>query len=106
MSFSDAFDMLFSLNHDMEKILSTSLPSRTIADSKSLFDIFTKAIWTTKKRLVNDIQTVKDALKSFEITNVVLVGSDWNIADALMKDKSNSIVINSLRNERPELPIN
>lgn len=52
---------------------------------QSLFEFVSKATRTTVKRLTVDLQTVKDAYKSFEVNDVVFVRSENKIADALIK---------------------
>lgn len=105
MAFADAFDMAYTLKFDLQKILGKELPLRMLTDNKSLFDVLTKATSTTEKRLMIDIQTVRDAYRSFEVNDVALVRSEFNIADALTKCKSQSIMIDTIRNGRLDHPI-
>lgn len=47
-----------------------------------------------------DIQTVRDAYQSFKVTDVALVRSEFNIADALTKDKAQFILRKSVMNRK------
>lgn len=105
MAFADTFDMFFTLRHDLEKITSCKLPKRMMTDSKSLFDVLTKTTMTTKKRLIIDLQTVKNAYASFEVSDVALLLSKFNIADALTKVKTNSILLNTIKSKKIDHPI-
>lgn len=48
-----------------------------------------------KKKLMIDLQTVKDAYQSLDVTNVALARSEYNIADSLIASISNYIMIGS-----------
>lgn len=67
-----------------------------ITDSECFFGALTKAAYTIEKRLIINTQTAKHAYRSLEITNVALVKLEKNIADALAKSESSSIIIDSI----------
>ena len=61
-------------------------------DSKSLFDIITKCSNTSERRLMIDLQAVRDAYQSYEISNVGFLRGPNNPADALTKaNKCNAL---------------
>lgn len=63
-----------------------------LTDSLSLFDVVTKATVTTEKRLMIDIQVVKDSYHRNEIEHISFIRSEYNPADALTKVRPNSIL--------------
>lgn len=76
-----------------------------ITHSTSLFHILTKATCTTEKGLIIDIQTVNNASQSFKVIDVTPVCSEYNIADALTKDKAHSFMKESFVNGKQDHPL-
>lgn len=60
-----------------------------MTDSQSLFDVLKKATYTVEKMPVIDLPTINDACKTFKISDDALVESEYNVADALVKPKTN-----------------
>lgn len=50
--------------------------------------------------LMVDSQSVNDAYKNFEASNVFFIRSNLREADALTKFKTNTILLNTIENER------
>ena len=54
-------------------------------DSKSLFDVITKSSQTQERRLMIDLQAVRNAYTTHEISNVGFLRSEENPADGMTK---------------------
>ena len=67
MAFADAFDMAFAIRYDLSRMMNSHVPITALTDSLSLFDVITKATIPTEKRLMVDLQTVKESYKKEEI---------------------------------------
>lgn len=65
--------------------------------SLSLFDVLNKATVTTEKRLMIDIQTVKDSYHNKENNNVAFILTEKNLADPFEKLNANICLMNALR---------
>lgn len=85
MALADAFDISFTLKHDFVRMDCFNITLKMTTDSLSLFDVLTRSSCTTRNRLVIDIQRVKDAYSSFELNDVALIKSWFNIAYYLTK---------------------
>lgn len=84
-AFADAFDAAYATQKDLELMLNRRIPLQMFTDSKSLFDVITKCSITAEKRLMIDITSVRNAFNAHEISNVGLVRSENNPADAFTK---------------------
>ena len=87
MAFAEAFDAAFILKTDLQEVLYQPVPLDMLTDSKSLFDVITKNSSTTEKRLMIDIASARESYGRLEISNIGLVRSEHNIADAMTKPK-------------------
>ena len=105
MAFADAFDMSLVIKHDLQNITGKFVPLSMFTDSLSLFDVLTRAKTTTEKRLMIDLQTVKDSYDKKEIESVSFVRSEYNVADALTKVKKASTLIEVMRTGKIDHPI-
>lgn len=92
MAFADSFHVTFMHRKELEIVLGTHIPGSIVTDSMWLFDIFTKAARTTRKRLTIDLQTVRDTNKAFGVNDVGLVKPEHSISDALTNLKTQSIL--------------
>lgn len=72
-AFEDSFDASYTIKRDLELTLKRPVCLNIFTDSKSLFDIITKCSSTTEKRLLIDIQTVREAYERFEFSDVGFV---------------------------------
>lgn len=73
MVLTDSPDMAYILEHVLTITQKIHISLSMVADSQSLFDLFTKATTcTTVNRLMIDFQTVKVAYKSSHVKNVTL----------------------------------
>lgn len=57
MAFSDAFDIAFNIERDIEDIMKYYIPVSMHTDSSSLFNDLTKSYTTRRKLLMINLQT-------------------------------------------------
>lgn len=76
-----------------------------VTNCKLLFGVPTKATCRTEKIVKNDLQTESDVFKSFEVCNVVLVNSKYEIADALKMVETHSKLIDVILQGKIKQPI-
>ena len=105
MAFADSFDSAFIIKHDIERALGRSLPLLMLTDSQALFDVLTRARYTTEKRLMIDIAAARQAYSSKEIDNIALIESQYNPADGLTKVKHNEALNRLLTTARLDHPV-
>lgn len=100
MAFADAFDMEFSLEHDFETMRKVPIFLNMTTDSKSLFDVIARTSITTGKRLKIDLQNAKDVYAPFEVNDVALMRSEYNIANALTMAERKCVLFDTISNEK------
>ncbi len=83
--FLRGFDNAYIIKHDLERILNSRIPPSMYTDSKQIFDVVTRASYTTEKRLAIDISAAREAYNRGEISNVGLFAEDDNPPDGLTK---------------------
>lgn len=105
MAFADAFDMAYTIKYDLQHIIQNRVRLHMLTDSLSLFDVLTRNHVTTEKRLMIDLKNVTNAYHSKEIDDIAFVRSEFNIADALTKTKSQEFLIKTLTKNKLEHPI-
>ena len=54
-------------------------------DSTNIFDVITGASYTTEKRLMIDVASIREAYNSYEISTVGLISGELNTADGLIR---------------------
>ena len=86
IAFADMFDIAVALAADLTTMLGLQIPVQLLTDSKCLFDVISKGIRTSEKRIMIDITAARNAFKSTVISDIGLVRSADNIADGLTKD--------------------
>lgn len=104
-AFSAGFDRGFILQYDLQTIYKRAIPLHMMTDSLQLFDVITKGSATTEKRLMIDVAAARESYNKYEISNVGLVASDYNIADALTKEKCNPALEELLRTGKDMNPV-
>ena len=67
----------------MERMLGENIPMIMLTDSKQLFDILVRAKRTAERRLMVDISAAREAYNDEVISNIALIRSEFNLADAL-----------------------
>jgi hypothetical protein len=105
LAFADAFDYAFTLRHDLEHMLGRSIPLSMLTDSKSLFDVISKSSTTLERRLMIDIAVSREAYNTQELSDIGLVRSEYNPADAFTKAGNCRILDNILRTGRLDHPV-
>jgi hypothetical protein len=103
--FSDAFDHASILKNDLQRILGREVPLLMLTDSKLLFDVITGNKYTTEKRLMADIASIWDAYKDRTISNIALIRSEHNAADAMPKIAQNAALQEILHTHRVSHPL-
>ena len=93
LAFANGFDISYAIQADLGRILRTEPPIVIITDSEILFNILTRRRLTTERRMMVDLLATRNAYANQEISNILLIPSEFNPADALTKLKHN----NSLR---------
>ena len=84
-AFADAFDYAYTMKHDLENITGRTVPLKMFTDSKSLFDIITKSFSTTERRIMIDVQAVRNGYDKREISDIGFIRPHSNPADAFTK---------------------
>lgn len=80
------FEVAYSIAYDIQKILGRSVTVTVLPDSESLFKSLVESSTKAEKRLTIDIRDAREAFKKREITNIVWIRSDSNIANELTKE--------------------
>lgn len=73
MAFADAFDQGFVIKKHLKIILQRNVTIEVFTDSLSLFNIITKSIDPTKKRLLIDLKCAKNAYESGDIELIYFI---------------------------------
>jgi hypothetical protein len=89
MAFAYTFDASFALKHDLGSMIGKPIPLLLLTDSRPLFDILVCAKCTTEKRLMIGIAAAREGFNRRDITNVCLIRSEHNVANAMTKLNSN-----------------
>lgn len=89
LALADAFDTAIVLQHDIELILKRTVPILLLTDSQSLFAVLTTYSHTAERRLMLDLETLREAYTSKVIAKIGLIASERNAADAMTKLKAN-----------------
>ncbi|CDF36525.1 unnamed protein product [Chondrus crispus] len=104
-AFASGFDRAFILRHDLETIFKVKIPLHMLTDSLQMFDVITKGSSTTEKRLMIDIASARECYNRQEISHVVLVSSEHNIADGLTKETPNNALENLMNSDYDRNPV-
>lgn len=73
IALADAFDNVFLLQHDLQRILGKPVPILVMTDSKLLFDVITGNRTTSEARQMVDVAAVREAYNQQIIPNVALI---------------------------------
>lgn len=101
----DAFDNAFVIKHDVQRMIGSRVPLLMLTDSKCLFDVITGSRYTSEKRLMIDLEALREAYKRRDIDNIGLINSADNAADSLTKLKANSALLRLMTQERVDHPL-
>lgn len=102
VAFSDAFDNAFIILHDLEHMLGCTIPILMQTDSEKLFNVLTRAKYTTERRLMVDISAARGAHSDRLISNIGLIASAVNPADGLTKINGNGALQHLMHTHRLE----
>lgn len=97
LAFISGCDSAFLLRHDTPIMLGTKIPIIILTDSNQVFDVLTRAKYTTEKRLMVDIAAARQAYNERIISNIGLIRSEYNLAGSLTKSDGNKAIINVLQ---------
>ena len=81
-SLADGVDYALAIRSDLQQIVDQHLPVKIFTDSKSLFDSITKNAVMTEKRLMVDVQSLRESYISHEVSDIGWIRSEFNPADA------------------------
>eukprot|EP00170_Pyropia_yezoensis_P006154 contig_25038_g6173 len=87
---SAALDEAFIVRNDLEGLYRRHIPLSLFTDSKQVFDVITRATHPTEKRLLIDVAGLRESYKRREVSNLGLVTTENNMADAMTKLKCGS----------------
>ena len=89
LAFATGFDACFAIQADLSKILQATIPIVMITDSQILFNILTRRRLTTERRMMVDLLATRNSYANREISNILLIPSEFNPAEALTKIRAN-----------------
>ena len=104
-AFTEGFDCVYMIKHDLQHLYGMSIPLQMRTDSKQMFDVVTKASSPSEKRLLIDIAATRESYNANEISNVGLVRSEHNVADGLTKTKFCRALDDLLRTGMDKIPV-
>ena len=84
-AFADAFDFVYCAKTDLEELLDHRVSLSIFTDSVNLFDVITKCFQTQKRRLMIDLQAVREAYQMHVISNDGFLRGTNNPADGHTK---------------------
>lgn len=105
IAFADAFHRALVFKYKLQLITGCYSPLTMLSDSLLLVEDLTKPSTTTEKRLKLDLQSVRNSNEEKGIEDVDYIMSEFNIAGALTKLKTNSNLLTSIENSFPGHPI-
>lgn len=79
--------MTFIIGCDMECATERKITLTLLKDSERIFNVIVRSDITAEKRLVIDIQAVREAFENKEIDHVGWIRTKENIADRLTRTK-------------------
>jgi hypothetical protein len=97
LALADAFDASCIVRKDIEMVLQQSVPMLLLTDSEVLFSTLARDKYAKERRLLLDIAAVRQAYQAKEISNIGLIASKDNSADALTKENGNGALMRVLQ---------
>jgi hypothetical protein len=86
IAFAEGFDQGYTLKNDLQELPVRNFPLTILTDSKTLFDVITKASYTREKPILIDLASVWEGYRRFDIDDIGLISSEENLADGLTKE--------------------
>ena len=84
-AFADAFDVAFTMRHELRRLIGKEVKMTMLTDSMSLFKVIINSSVFTGKRLMIDISAARQAYERSDIDHIGWIPSDSNIANGLTK---------------------
>ena len=78
------------------------IPCHMFTDSRSMFDVLTRSLSISERRLIIDLRTLPEAYRPEDINYVVFVFSEDNTANLFTKLKANNALYKTLVSRRDE----
>lgn len=100
-----AFDAAFALAHTVGILLGRKVFVNVYTDSRTLFDSIINLCSMTEKRLLIDIACLREAYRNGDISQLCWIRSQYNLADAMTKDKKDSALLDALKTHRVNTPV-
>ena len=100
LAFVLGFGAAFLIRHDIQTMLGQHIPIIMLTDSNQLFTTLTRAKLTTERRLMIDIEAVREEYNERTIANVALIRSADNYADGMTKLAPNSSLLHLLQTNK------
>jgi hypothetical protein len=97
------FDVAAAMKESLTYTFDRQLPLKTYTDSRSLFDALVTLNNTAEKRLLIDLQLLRQAYERREITEVCWIPTEQNPADAMTKGRPTPALDKLLMRNRVEL---
>ena len=94
------FDLASIMNVTIADILGFAIPLVLYTDSKSLYDALSTINPTTEKRLLIDLQVLRQSYERREITEIAWIPTEQNPADGMTKEKPNTALEGMIDNNK------
>lgn len=65
MTFADAFDVAYAIKRDVQIMMDTQIELSMMTDSLSPFEVSANSTMATEKRLMIDLQAIKDPFENW-----------------------------------------
>ena len=102
IAFADCLDDAYTVKVELERMLGRSISLEMLTDSKQLFDAVCNSTRTKERRLMLDIDAAKQAFRRKEISDLGLIRSGENLADALTKNiNTDNPLLRALKSSKP-----
>jgi hypothetical protein len=93
LAFVDAFDKAFIIRHELSRMLSKDILLLMMTDSRALFDVITRARYTTERTLMVDVAAALESNSDRTMINIGVIRSGYNPADGLTKAPPNEALM-------------
>ncbi|KAI1002684.1 hypothetical protein K3495_g5515 [Podosphaera aphanis] len=91
------FDSGCAIKHTMDDIFKRQIPLVICIDSFSLYECLVKLGTTSEKRLMIDLQCIRQAYERREIAEIICISGETNPADSMTKEKCNNALSNMIK---------
>lgn len=84
-AFADAFDVAFTMRHELRKVIGKEVRLTMLTDSMSLFKVIINSSVLSEKRLMIDISAARQAYETNDIDHIGWIPTKANVANGLTK---------------------